>query len=414
MRSAQPWAGEGASCPGRSYPSEGIPKCGVVKCRAVSGRRPWSARSRNLGKKQAPPPVQYARLAIRPVPAAGVILGATIALATLRKFPIRRIAAAPRMVVLLLSAVLAPAFALYIAQGVAAAPSAWFTFSPAAPFTDETVTFASASTGVTEPQRWDLDGDGSCDDATGTSAQRSFRFAGQYSITLCAGDGSDEVFARRRVIIQNRAPVAAFAYAPASPFEGDSIMLTSTSADPDGPIFSQSWDLDGDGSFDDATGAVASVSFVDPGTYVVRLLVSDRDGAATVGVVPIAVGARPLEQLSPFPIVRIVARVGLTGTRVRELDVDAPSSASVKIRCRGKGCPFGRVTRAAPRISRLLRIRRLRRHVLRPGALLQVWVTEPEQIGKYTRFRIRDVKRPSRADGCVMPGRSLPVGCSSL
>ena len=41
--------------------------------------------------------------------------------------------------------------------------------------------------------------------------------------------------------------------------------LTSSSCDPDGRLWSQDWDLDGDGFYGDATGATASISFAAPG-----------------------------------------------------------------------------------------------------------------------------------------------------
>ena len=56
---------------------------------------------------------------------------------------------------------------------------------------------------------------------------------------------------------------------PATPLPGDSIVLTSYSADPDGPLVSQAWDLDNDGLFDDAQGPSASVSFPAAGDHTV-------------------------------------------------------------------------------------------------------------------------------------------------
>jgi PKD repeat protein len=319
------------------------------------------------------------------------------------------------------AAALAISFALVAPQAALAAPSASFTFSPAAPLTNEPVTFSSTSSGVVEPQRWDLDGNRVCDDASGPTAQRTFLTAGVYKVTLCVTDGTDEATVTRRITVGNRPPVAAFTFAPAAPLTGDSVVLTSISADPDGPITSQAWDLDGDGGFDDASGPTASASFPAAGRFTVRLLVTDRDGAATVAAGTIEVRERPPDAIAPFPIVSMVAKIGEQGTQVEQLLVKAPAGARVRIRCRGRGCPFhrwSRIARAAevsPRVkalaARIIRIRRFGRHTLRPGTVVQIWVTKRGEVGKYTRFLIRKGKPPDRVDRCVMPGAKRPVRC---
>src|SRR5215210_3442334 len=80
----------------------------------------------------------------------------------------------------------------------------------------------------------------------------------------------------------NEAPNASFTYSPASPRVRENVTFSSTSSDPDGSIASQAWDLDNDGQFDDGTGATASRSFDKKGSYVVRLRVTDDQGATAV------------------------------------------------------------------------------------------------------------------------------------
>ena len=77
----------------------------------------------------------------------------------------------------------------------------------------------------------------------------------------------------------NKAPVASFTYNPAQPFTGGDTTLTSTASDPDGTIASEQWDLDGDGAYDDATGAVAHTTFATAGAHTVRLKAKDNSGA---------------------------------------------------------------------------------------------------------------------------------------
>jgi hypothetical protein len=50
---------------------------------------------------------------------------------------------------------------------------------------------------------------------------------------------------------------------------------------------------------------------------------------------------------------------------------------------------------------------------LRSRAILRVFVTRSDVIGKYTRFRIRRGKPPARQDSCLIPGNPKPVSCPS-
>ena len=306
------------------------------------------------------------------------------------------------------------AVALAAAPPARGAPEALFTFSPAAPFTNETVTFTSIATGVVEPQQWDLDGDGACDDANGPSAQRSFPLSGLYWIRLCVSDGSRWWTDTARVAIQNRPPIAAFTHVPVAPVTGEILQLTSISSDPDGPITSLRWDLDADGGFDDASGPTAQASFPAAGAYLLRLLVTDRDGASAIAAATVKVRERPPEPISPFPLVRMLAVVGDQGTTVRELVVRAPAEARVRIRCRGRGCPFRALVRkggAGARAARVIRIHRFEKRALRPGAVIEIRVTKRGAIGKYTRFVIRRGLPPKRTDRCLLPRAKRPVRC---
>jgi hypothetical protein len=56
----------------------------------------------------------------------------------------------------------------------------------------------------------------------------------------------------------NRAPSASATYSPTSPVAGDPVTFTSTSIDFDGQI-AISWDLDGDGRFDNGRGPICAV-----------------------------------------------------------------------------------------------------------------------------------------------------------
>ena len=158
-----------------------------------------------------------------------------------------------------------------------------------------------------------------------------------------------------------------------------------------------------DGTFDDAQGPSASVSFAAAGQYVVKLLVIDRDGAAGLAQHTIDVQAPVAQFLRPFPVVRVVGAVGERGTRIREIVVTVPEGSRVAITCRGGGCPRTRAKRGAT-AARTVHMRRFARAAAAPRRSRADRVTKPGAIGKYTRIRIRRGRSPSRVDRCLAPG----------
>jgi hypothetical protein len=78
-------------------------------------------------------------------------------------------------------------------------------------------------------------------------------------------------------------------------------------------------------------------------------------------------------------------------TRVARLVVArAPATASIDVGCAGKGCPF-RFKTATRTLTGLFAGAKLR-----PGALIQITVDAPGQLGKRFRFGIRAGKAPVR------------------
>ena len=133
-------------------------------------------------------------------------------------------------------------------------------------------------------------------------------------------------------------------------------------------------------------------------------------------------GQRALTLMSPFPVVRIAGRATRRGARIRLLTVRARLGASVTVTCRGRGCPFERVSKTSPArareggrppVTRVARIWRLEGRFLRRGVILRVFVTAPGAGGKYTRFRIRARRIPLRTDMCLLPGSRRPHRCPS-
>jgi PKD repeat protein len=323
-----------------------------------------------------------------------------------RKPRIARSARRRPAIVLVLAAV---ALAL-LPSGVAhAAPVAAFTVSPAAPLSGDVVTFTSTSTGAITAMAWDLNSDGQFNDGARRTAQRSFATPGRYLVSLAVGGPDGSAKQSQWIQIGNRPPVASFGYTPSTPLAQDSVMFAAAARDPDGSIASIGWDLNGDGIFTDASGPVASAVFPGPGAYPVAIAVTDNSGATTVASESVAVGARPPTLLSPFPIVRLTTRGTRRGARVLRLGVQAPPGSRVSVRCRGRSCGARDEVRVA-RTARALRFPGVQRR-LRAGVVLEIRITAPGRIGKYTRFRLRRGGPPSRVDLCLAPGAAAPAAC---
>jgi PKD domain len=211
---------------------------------------------------------------------------------------------------------------------------------------------------------------------------------------------------------------------------GEEVTFVSYSDDGDGRVTEQAWDLNGDGIFDDATGAVATRRFSVPGSRTVTLRVTDDDGAASTLSLTVLVreqppagptgppppqprepliGPTPLPtMLSPFPIVRLVGSVTEVGTEIRLLAVRAPKGARALVRCVGRGCPVKGAKKVVGREP--VRFGALK-GLMPAGVVLEVLVRRGDSIGKFTRFKLRQNRRPQRADGCLWPGTNRMAPC---
>ena len=144
---------------------------------------------------------------------------------------------------------------------------------------------------------------------------------------LSVMDGSGVSAQLTRRIRVNAPPEVAFTVSPGEPLAGEQVTLVSTSEDAEGRLVEQAWDLDGDGDFDDASGASVSGMFTSAGRHSVALRVTDADGASSTRARAITVrapdrpstgtGAGPevtppapfMKLMSPFPVVRLAGEV---------------------------------------------------------------------------------------------------------
>lgn len=88
----------------------------------------------------------------------------------------------------------------------------------------------------------------------------------------------------------NQPPVASFNYSPSQPNTGQRVRFdASSSRDPDGYITNYLWDFNGDGRIE-ASGQRGYNTFVSRGTYNVKLIVEDNDGARSSTTRRVTVG----------------------------------------------------------------------------------------------------------------------------
>jgi hypothetical protein len=324
-----------------------------------------------------------------------------------------------------------------------AAPAGDFTWGATSPLSNTPVHLTA--TNIADPDdaasaikvAWDLDDDGVYD-VNGPTADATFAHPGAQTVAMRLTDPQgDAVVVRRAVDVANRPPVAAFDVNPSAPHTGDDITLTARGTDPDGGTMqlTSAWDLDGDGQFDDATGDVAHASFL-AGPHVVRLRVTDGDGAATVVertldvTTPITVLAAPapfadasavapalapqdtrLRPMAPYPVVRLRGRVAGARVLIELLSIkNVPAAAHATASCKGAACHG--LTRALTRAGKIGAITKaLAGRRLGAGAVVEIRLAQPGAIGKLVRFTFRRGRAPLRFDGCLTPA-GTPGPCA--
>ena len=213
-------------------------------------------------------------------------------------------------------------------------------------------------------------------------------------------------------------PVASFTWFPAAPTTGQSIWLVSSSSDAISPITAFAWDRAGGGAFRPG-GPVLTASYSTPGRHIVQLRVTAADGLSSVVSEAIPVTRPPLVLMQPFPIVRIAGSETSSGVHLALLTAQAPVGARVTVSCRGRRCPTQSESKVAASSRRqsngrtlTLAFRRFERS-LPAGVILEIRISKPGEIGKYTRFTIRRGKLPARVDMCLGPMDPAPIVCPS-
>jgi hypothetical protein len=169
------------------------------------------------------------------------------------------------------------------------APHAALSADNPAVLVGQTVTYnASASTGdpgLTGNYEWDLDGDGTFEKTTTTpTVATSYSTLGTRTVHVRVTDTNGWTSTAAFNEVVHRAPTAAFTVDPNPATTGQQVTFDGSSSTDDDPIAKYEWDLDGDGTFETDTQAVATTTktFATAGTYTVRLRVTDDHGVQDV------------------------------------------------------------------------------------------------------------------------------------
>jgi PKD repeat protein len=111
----------------------------------------------------------------------------------------------------------------------------------------------------------------------------------------------------------NQPPTAVINASPTSGTPPLTVSFTSTgSSDPEGKPLTYSWDLNGDGTFGDATGTTASYTYTTSGVYHPALRVTDDQTASDTATVTITVGNTAPTAVIDLPSSSLTWKVGDT------------------------------------------------------------------------------------------------------
>jgi len=109
-----------------------------------------------------------------------------------------------------------------------------------------------------------------------------------------------------------------------TPVVGETVELNASgSSDPNGDSLTYSWDLDGDGQYDDAEGAVTTVAFDTAGDHTVSVEVSDGTATATKSItIPVESESQSNASISATREMPSSAQPGQTVSVTVEIQVD--------------------------------------------------------------------------------------------
>ena len=151
-------------------------------------------------------------------------------------------------------------------------------------FTDNSI----LASGTVSSYLWDFDNDGNYNNGSGNSLQHLFPSSGTYTVGLQVTTDSGCVSVTHAMVLVNPRPNAHFSVSEVC--QGDLTHFTGTGTIPSGNIVSYTWELNGDGQYNDASGTSIYNEFINAGNYQVGLRLTSNKGCTgdTSGLVVIA------------------------------------------------------------------------------------------------------------------------------
>jgi PKD repeat protein len=171
-------------------------------------------------------------------------------------------------------------------DNVNAAPVASFTFNCTGLSCDFDGTGSVDTDGTIVAYDWDF-GDGS-PHGSGATASHTYAAGNTYTVVLTVTDDDDATDQDSQNVNVNESPVASFTF---SCTDLSCDLNATASYDPDGTIVAYDWDY-GDGS-PHGSGATASHTYADGGTWTVVLTVTDDDDATDIDTQDITLNDPP-------------------------------------------------------------------------------------------------------------------------
>jgi hypothetical protein len=98
-------------------------------------------------------------------------------------------------------------------------------------------------------------------------------------------------------------------------------------------------------------------------------------------------------------------------TQVRVLAIrDAPVGASIRLRCRGRGCP-ARLKPIKATGGKMIQLTQFFKRPLASGSIIEIRITAPRFIGKYVRYKMHRRTIPKGTVLCLYSNTSRPAAC---
>lgn len=156
---------------------------------------------------------------------------------------------------------------------------------------------SSIASGTIDTYQWDLDNDGLYNDDSGSLIANNFGAAGSYAVGLqVTSDQGCQATTSEIVVVD---PTPSLEFAADGVCLGNQTELSASASVSSGQITSYEWELNGNGLFDDASGATVTNQFSADGDYQIGLRVTTDQGCEN--------DTFQLVTIAPFPFVGFLA-----------------------------------------------------------------------------------------------------------